>query len=152
MLRVLLTLHTLAAVIWVGGMFFMQVCLRPAAQQALEPPQRLPLLMGTLERFFIWVWVCVVTLLVSGFALIAGVGGFKHAPIYIHLMTGIGLVMMAIFAHIFFAPFKRFKRAVRAADWANAGASMARVRMLVIVNLVLGLVVVSVAVFRVGAV
>jgi len=36
-------LHVLAAVVWVGGMFFAWMVLRPAAVSALQPPERLML-------------------------------------------------------------------------------------------------------------
>lgn len=39
----LYALHVLAAVVWVGGMFFAWMVLRPAAVTALEPPARLRL-------------------------------------------------------------------------------------------------------------
>ena len=52
MLSVLATLHLLGVVVWVGGMFFAHMALRPAATELLEPPQRLPLLQATLMRFF----------------------------------------------------------------------------------------------------
>ena len=55
-------IHLLAALIWVGGMFFAYVVLRPAAVEALEPPQRLRLWDAAFRRFFVWVWGAVVVL------------------------------------------------------------------------------------------
>src|SRR3712207_2743588 len=99
-----LLLHSLAAAVWVGGMFFAYMALRPAAG-ALEPPQRLTLWRGTFDRFFPWVWAAVAALLVSGYAMIfLYFGGFSGAGLHVHVMHGIGLVMMALFAHLFFAP------------------------------------------------
>jgi uncharacterized membrane protein len=43
-----LALHILGAVVWVGGMFAIYVCLRPALS-TLEPPQRLRLTRITLD-------------------------------------------------------------------------------------------------------
>ena len=37
------TLHVLAALVWVGGMFFAWMILRPAAMAALDGPPRLKL-------------------------------------------------------------------------------------------------------------
>jgi uncharacterized membrane protein len=48
----LLFLHLISVAIWVGGMFFAYFCLRPAAVEILEPPQRLPLWLATFKRFF----------------------------------------------------------------------------------------------------
>ena len=42
-MAIAIALHLLAAVIWVGGMFFAYMALRPAAASLLEPPLRLPL-------------------------------------------------------------------------------------------------------------
>ena len=39
--RLLLLLHILAVVVWIGGMFFAHYCLRPAAAEKLSPEQRL---------------------------------------------------------------------------------------------------------------
>ena len=45
-------LHVLAALIWVGGMFFAHSSLRPTAAETLQPPERLRLLTGVFKRFF----------------------------------------------------------------------------------------------------
>ncbi len=45
------SLHTVAAVLWVGGIFLAYRVLRPAAM-ALEPPQRLTLWADVFGRFF----------------------------------------------------------------------------------------------------
>lgn len=50
------TLHVLAALIWVGGMFFAWMILRPAAVKA-HRACRLGLSVNVFQRFFVWVWV-----------------------------------------------------------------------------------------------
>jgi uncharacterized membrane protein len=60
-------------------------------------------------------------------------------------MIWIGYVMMLIFLHVFFAPFKRLQRAVAAEDWPAGGSALAQIRVLVGVNLLIGLVVVAIA-------
>jgi uncharacterized membrane protein len=60
-------------------------------------------------------------------------------------MTWTGYVMMLIFFHVFFAPFKRLKRAVAAEDWAAGGKSLAQIRSLVGVNLLIGLAIIAIA-------
>ena len=47
-----LAIHLLLALLWVGGMFFAYLVLRPVAATELEPPQRLPLWRGVFSRFF----------------------------------------------------------------------------------------------------
>ena len=80
-LAVLLSLHILSAVVWVGGMFAAYMCLRPAVG-ALEPPQRLRLWRAFFQKFFPWVWAAVLLLLASGYwMLIMTFGGFAVAPL-----------------------------------------------------------------------
>jgi len=137
-----LTLHILGAVVWVGGMFATYVCLRPAAG-VLEGPQRLKLWRGFFAKFFPWVWVSLVLLLGSGYwMLLTTFGGFKGAPLYIHLMQGIGWLMVALFVWMFHGPWLKFKRAVDAQDWPAAGEQIELIRQIIMVNLPLGLIVV----------
>jgi len=133
-----LALHVLGVVIWVGGMFFAHLMLRPSAAM-LEPAIRLPLWRRVLTRFFLWVWLAVAALLLSGFAMIAALGGFRAVGGYIHAMMGIGLLMMALYTHLYFAPWQRFRAAVGREDWALAQQSLNQIRFVVTVNLVLGL-------------
>jgi uncharacterized membrane protein len=137
-----LTFHILGAVVWVGGMFAAYVCLRPAAG-VLEGPQRLKLWRGFFAKFFPWVWVSLVLLLGSGYwILLTAFGGFKGAPLYIHLMQGIGWLMVALFVWMFHGPWLKFKRAVDAQDWPTAGEQIELIRRIIMVNLPLGLIVV----------
>ncbi len=141
-----LTLHLLSAVIWVGGMFFAYMILRPVAGGQLEPPQRLTLWVAVFKKFFPVVWVTVVLLLLTGYNLIfSNWGGFSAAPFYVHLMNGLGSVMILIYMHVFFAPYKRLSQAVAAEDWPLAGKKLNQIRMLIAANLTLGLIVISLA-------
>jgi uncharacterized membrane protein len=56
----------------------------------------------------------------------------------------LGLVMMAIFAHVFFAPWRRFARAVDAGERETAAKNIETIRKLVAVNLSLGVIVVAI--------
>ncbi len=141
-----ITLHLLAAVIWVGGMFFAYMALRPVAATLLEPPLRLPLWSQTFARFFPWVWAAVVALPASGYWMILGpFQGFANVGVHIHIMQVTGWAMVAIFLHVYFAPYQRLRQAVAAADFAAAGRALAQIRRLVGVNLVLGIITVTVA-------
>jgi uncharacterized membrane protein len=135
-----LIVHTLAAVVWVGGMFFAYLVLRPATVR-LEPEPRLILWARTLERFFYWVFAAIVLLLSSGYAIVFGVfAGFSGIGLYVQLMQGIGILMMLLFLHLYFAPWRRFRAAVARQDWAEGGRQLAQIRRIVAINLVLGLV------------
>ena len=115
-----------------------RVHLRDALAQ-LDPPPRLKLWRAVFARFFPWVWAAVVLLIASGLMLIARMGGMGAVPVYVHVMAGIGYLMAAIFAYIFFRPYPDLRRAVAAEDWPAAGAALNRIRPLVGVNLTLGL-------------
>lgn len=137
-------LHVLAATVWVGGMFFAYVMLRPVAAAQLEPPVRLSLWVGVFGKFFPWVWACVIVLLGTGFWMIALLGGFKVIGGYVHTMLMLGIVMMLIFMHVYFAGYKRLKLAVAAQDWPAGGGKLAQIRMLVGINTILGLVTIAI--------
>ena len=136
-------LHVLGVVVWVGGMFFAYMALRPVAASVLEPPQRLTLWAGVFGKFFPWVWVSVAMILATGLYLLMQMGG-TGAPHYALAMFTLGVVMMAIFAHVFFAPYGRLKRAVAAQDWKAGGAALGQIRQLVGLNLGLGLLTIAV--------
>ncbi|HEV2112149.1 MAG TPA: CopD family protein [Gammaproteobacteria bacterium] len=145
MSAIAITLHVLAAVIWVGGMFFGFLAVRPALGD-LETKIRARIWVGIFRRFFPWVWGSIVTLLASGFFLAKdSFDGIAHAPLFVHVMMGLGILMMLLFGHLYFAPYTRLQRAVAAGDDALAAKSMGQIRIGIAVNLILGLVVVLVA-------
>jgi len=145
-MRIAMFLHLLGSVIWIGGMFFAYLALRPAAAKLLEPPQRLPLWRETLRRFFIWVWISIVLLYGSGLHMLASAYGLRAAPVYVLAMAGLATVMTLIFIYVFFVPFAALAREVDAQQWKAAGAALNRIRQLVATNLLLGLITIAVAV------
>jgi uncharacterized membrane protein len=146
-MSIALSLHVLGITIWVGGMFFAYMALRPAAASTLEPPQRLPLWRETFARFFPWVWLSIILILASGYFIIFNLlGGFANTPVFVHIMHGLGLLMMLIFFHVFFAPYGRLKKAVAAQKWPEGGKALAQIRVLIAINLTLGLVTIITAI------
>jgi uncharacterized membrane protein len=141
---VALILHIFSAVVWVGGMFFALLALRPATAP-LEPGSRLELWSRVLDRFFAWVILAIVLLLASGYGMIFGVfGGFGNIGLHVNIMQGIGIVMMLAFFHVYFAPWRRFRAALARQDYAMAARQLNQIRWIVMLNLVLGLVTVAV--------
>jgi uncharacterized membrane protein len=139
MLATLLALHLLAAVFWVGGMAFAYWMLRPAAGP-LEPAARLPLWRRVFASFLPWVGVSIVVLLVTGYAMISMYfGGFRAAPLYINVMQGLGILMILLYLHLMFAPWKRFRAAVDAGAFPEAAKALNQIRIIVLVNLWLGI-------------
>ena len=141
-----IALHLLAAVIWVGGMFFAYMALRPAAAQVLEPPQRLQLWVRVFKLFFVWVWLSIIAILITGYWMLFSVfGGFANAAVHIHIMHGAGIVMVLIYLHVFFAPYRRLRHAVVVQDYAEGARRLAQIRKLIALNLSIGLVVIIIA-------
>ena len=139
-----LVVHVLSAVVWVGGMFFALLVLRPATGP-LDPAVRLEMWERVLGRFFAWVIAAIVLLLASGFALVFRVfGGFGGLDLYVQLMMGLGILMVLAFLHVYFAPWRRFRAALARGDRAAAARQLNQIRWIVAGNLILGLVTVAI--------
>jgi len=130
-------LHQLATLIWVGGMFFAHLALRPAAKQALKGTERLQLMQAVFRRFFPWVWACILTLWASGGSvLVAAKGKFG---VHVYLMMGLAGLMTVIFVYLYASPYRKFRLALEHEDFGRAGAKLGLIRALILVNLLLGL-------------
>ena len=140
----LILLHLLGVIAWVGGMFFAYCCLRPAAGEVLQPPQRLPLWAATFSRFLPYTAVAVAVIFATGFTMLLQTG-FQNAPLGWHAMLALGLVMAAIFAYVYGALFPALRRDCAGAAWLAAGQTLNRIRRLVALNLVLGICTVAAA-------
>ncbi len=131
-------LHLLSVLIWVGGMFFAYMILRPAAVEVLEPPPRLRLWVNVFSRFFPWVWGSVAVIVLTGFYMISLFGGMGSSPLYVHLMLGLGTLMLLIYSYVFFACYRPLRALVAEQRWPDAGAMLGKIRQLVGLNLALG--------------
>ena len=135
-----LSLHLLAAIFWIGGIFYSYMILRPVSTQ-LEPPARLKLWDTVFSRFFRWVWLFVAVLVASGYVdLFTRFGGF-NAPGYLHAMQLIGWVMIALYAWLYFVPFKHLRAAVAESRWPDGAAAMNPIRRVMAINLGLGVLI-----------
>jgi uncharacterized membrane protein len=144
-ISIALIVHILSIVVWIGGMFFALFVLRPASGP-IEAVVRLELWARVLGRFFSWVIGAIVLILASGYVLVFGIfGGFAGLPLYVNAMMVLGIAMMLLFFHIFFAPFKRLRAAVGRRDYAAAGRQLGQIRWLVTAGLTLGLITIAFA-------
>jgi uncharacterized membrane protein len=143
-------MHLVSVVIWVGGMFFAYMILRPAAVDVLQPPERLRLWENVFRRFFNWVWTVVGLIFASGLYMIYQYGGMAHVARHVHVMLLLGLVMAAIYGYVFFGCYVPFKLRVAREGWKEAGEILARIRKLVALNLTVGMVTIGVAVIGVA--
>jgi uncharacterized membrane protein len=125
-------LHLLGAVVWVGGMFFALLIMRPALA-SLDPPQRIDVYRAAFHRFFRLIWLVMPGMLLTGYIMLFGAfGGFADATWNIQMMHMLGLAMTAIFLGIWFRPYQRFRN--------GQGRAIEIIRPLLIANLVLGLI------------
>lgn len=145
----LIALHVLGSIVWVGGMFFAILVLRPATQ-VLEPHDRLVLFSKVFPRFFRWVWVSLIAILVSGYWVVFGLyGGFANVGVHVHIMQTTGLVMVLLFLFMYFVPFRRFEQAVAENDMVAAGKHIGTIRGVITFNLILGLITAAIGAARV---
>ncbi|MDA1330143.1 MAG: CopD family protein [Chloroflexi bacterium] len=145
MTTIALALHIFGALVWVGGMFAIYVCLRPALAVLDQPPQRLALMRATLQKFFPWVWLSIALLLASGYWMLFTVqGGFALAGLHVHIMQGLAWIMILLFGWMYRGAWADFRAAVDSADWKQAAGDLNRIRQVIAVNLPLGLAVVAI--------
>jgi len=142
----LIGLHLVAAVVWVGGMFFAYLVLRPSAAEVLEGALIPRLWYTVLRRFFAWAGAAITILLATGYLMVLGVyGGFAAVGWHVQLMHAVAWVMVALFVALVFGPYHGLRAALDDGVPEQAAAALGRVRLLVATNLTLGLVVVTVA-------
>lgn len=138
-------LHQLAALVWVGGMFFAYVVLRPVLAERAGP-ERLAIWQGVFHRFFRLVAVAIALLFVTGYILLfQGYGGFATAGVHVHVMHATGLLMSLLFVWLVVGPWRRLKAARVDGDGDGAAAALGDMRRLIATNLVLGILTVVVA-------
>ena len=130
-------LHLSAGIVWLGGMALVILALRPVVIAQMSPPERLALMSAVLSRFFAMVWASIALILASGFWMLS-MTDMKLAPKGWHAMSALGLLMCLIFAHIWFAPFRRLKTAVSMSDWPAAGKALGEIHPMVLVNFAIG--------------
>lgn len=141
----LYVLHLLAAILWVGGMAFAILVLRPSLA-VLEPPHRLVLHAQVFSRFFLLVWHAMPIALLTGWAMLFGwYGGFRDSGWHVHLMNLTGFIMGVVFVVIWFGPYARFRRAMADGRGPDAAKAVHRIRTLITINLALGLLTSAVA-------
>lgn len=145
MYNALVFVHLVCAIVWMGGMAFMLLALRPAMLATMEAQPRARLTVAVMQRFFLAVCVAIVGLLATGghlyssaFRASKAVTGAGVVPLGWNLMAGVGVLMFLVFGHIYFAGFQKFKRAVAGADWPVAAKAGAQIHTLVVTNFCLG--------------
>ena len=138
-------LHLIAGIVWMGGMTFMLLALRPAALASLDAQPRALLMAEVWRRFYVLVLLAIALLFTTGTHLYTATfraaklaTGQGSVPLGWNVMLVLGLAMMLIFGHIYFAGFKKYKRAVAAGQWPVAAKAAGLMHTMTLVNFTLG--------------
>ena len=142
------SIHLLAMLVWLGGMFFTLVCLRPALGVLEPPPLRLRLMNAVLRRFFAAVSWASVLMLASGVLMLprGASSGVQPVPA-ITAMAALGVVMICVFVFVRLVPFRRLQAAIAEGDAPGAAAALNGIRVLVVLNLAIGVAIVLITQF-----
>lgn len=95
-------LHIISAVIWVGGMIAIRFAVHYSIQEIEEPKVKLGRTLEFLRRFFNMVIPSIVVLLITAIMMSIGLG-LKESPLYpiVHIKEAIWSVMAVIFTVIY---------------------------------------------------
>jgi len=141
------SIHLLAMLVWLGGMFFTLACLRPALGVLEPPPLRPRLMNAVLQRFFVAVGWAAGLMLASGALMMLGAPSGARPTPAVAAMAVLGIVMIGVFVFVRQVPFKRLQASVAAGDGPAAGAALNTIRRLVLLNLAIGVAIVLVMQF-----
>ncbi|MCS6957696.1 MAG: CopD family protein [Aquificaceae bacterium] len=127
MIKSLLFFHLLFAILWIGGMIYSLLFLKPAVKALPQEDQRSRVLKGVFSRFFPAVWLAILILFITGMGLWHGYRkDFSQNPLF-HAKLFLFALMTIIFAYIYFFLYRRDK--------------LSQIPNLIAVNLLLGLLV-----------
>lgn len=139
-MTVALSLHTLATIIWLGGLFFLCVVFQLAAQH-YETAMALTLWHRVVSRFFVWAWISLVVILVSGVAMVfLKFGGFSGVPSIHRVNMAIGIPAILLYVYLYFIPWRRFRRAMLSGQWRVAKDNNRQARIIMTLILALGII------------
>ncbi|AXH13920.1 hypothetical protein [Malaciobacter mytili] len=95
-------LHVISAVIWVGGMIAIRFAIHYSIQEIQEPKLRLERTLENLKRFFYMVIPTILTLLITAIIMILALG-FEKSSLYSIAMTKeiIWTIMAIVFITIY---------------------------------------------------
>ena len=134
-------LHVISAVIWVGGMIAIRFAVHYSIQEIDKPKIKIARTLDLLRRFFDIVRHLIGVLLVTAVIMIMAIG-FKNTDlnVFVHIKEGIWLIMTMMFVFIY---IKRNKAQMYydAHDFKSAKETLALLAdWMIPLNIVLGIV------------
>ncbi len=134
-------LHVLSAIIWIGGMIAVRFAVHYSMQNIAEPKIKIERTLENLQRFFNIVLPFIVILLFTALLLIFGIG-FKETPLnkFIHIKEGVWVIMTLIFITVYIKRNKA-QKAYELGDMITTKAQLIPIaQYLIPINIVLGLI------------
>jgi uncharacterized membrane protein len=139
-MTIVFPLHIVAAIVLVGGLFFASVVIRPIARD-LDIETASALWQQMLSRFFVWGWISLLLILATGIGMVfLKFGGFSGVPMIHRGNMVVGIPAIVLFGYLFFGPWQRYRRTISRRDWNGAAKDIIRIRVVMGLILVLGLV------------
>jgi len=134
-------LHVISAVVWVGGMIAIRFAIHYSMQNILEPKIKLGRTLENLKRFFNIVLPFIALLLITALILIFGLE-FKGTPLnkFVHMKESIWIAMTLIYITVYVKRNKA-QKAFDKDDFKEAKKLLEPIaKMYIPLNILLGLV------------
>ncbi len=132
MYKELLFFHIFFAILWIGGMIYSLIFMRPALER-VDENCRVTIIQNTWSRFFYAVWLSIIVLFLTGMAIWHQFRlDFSKNPLF-HLKLLMFVIMVIIFAYIHLYLFRR--------------KIFSSIPTLMMINLILGVLIVMVITF-----
>ena len=109
MIKSLLFLHLFFAIVWVGGMVYSLLFLRPSLREIAQEEQRGKFLKQVFSKFFLAVWLSIIVLFLTGMSLWHGYRKDFSDNSLFHIKLFLFGLMVIIFTYIYFFLFRRNK-------------------------------------------
>ena len=138
---IIVFLHVISAVIWVGGMIAIRFAVHYSIQNIEDPKVKLGRTLENLKRFFNIVIPTIITLLITAIIMIIALG-FKGTALYniVIVKEIIWTIMLIIFITIYMKRNKA-QKAFDSGDFANTKKQLIPIATYFIpINIVLGLI------------
>lgn len=138
---IIVFLHVISAVIWVGGMIAIRFAVHYSIQNIEEPKIKLARTLELLKRFFSMVIPAILTLLITAIIMIIALG-FKGTELYSVVIVKeiIWTIMTLIFITIYIKRNKA-QKAFNSGDFASAKNNLLPIATYFIpINIILGLI------------
>jgi uncharacterized membrane protein len=134
-----LAIHILAVIIWLGGLFFLVAVLGPTAE-SLDAAGASSLWYRTLSRSLAWGWLSLVLIVATGVAMVFLVfGGYGYIPNIHRVNMALGIPAIALYGYVYLMPRRQLGRSVRSNDRVVMAKKRHQVRTLLSTILALAL-------------